>query len=305
MDAGVLKEDAALVLVNASAGRVLQEGTEAVSASLAAVLEAKAITPRIVAGGVQDLLDALVSLEEGMVITAGGDGTIGAVAGVIAKMKAPPLFVPLPFGTANFVPKDLGMPLEPVAALEASLEAPERRIDYATANSRPLLHSAVFGTFAETAEAREAMREAEGPMETVGAAAGWVSGLVNADTARYRLVIDGEPLEAETNAVFVTNNAITGGEFGRPARERLDARKLYVYVSDSRTAFGFTQRVLEFVTGGFDESHGISRHVCSWATVEAASGHLVYAVDGEVVEGEDCVRFDLHPGKLRVPDLRR
>jgi diacylglycerol kinase family enzyme len=305
MEDGVLKEGAALVLVNASAGRVQQEGAEAVSADLGAVLEARGITARMVTGSIQELLDALVSLEEAIVVTAGGDGTIGAAAGVIAKMTAPPLFVPLPFGTANLVPKDLGMPPDPVEALGACLDAPERRIDYATANGRPLLHSAVFGTFAAAADAREDMRDAQSPMETVGAAAEWVSDLVNADTARYRLVIDGEPLEAETNAVFVTNNAITGGEFGRPARERLDARELYVYVSDSRTAFGFTRRVLEFVTGGFDESHGISRHVCSWATVETVGGDLVYAVDGEVIEGEDCVRFELDPGTLRVPDLRR
>ena len=291
-----------LILVNDASGRVAEEGGEATANLLreAAGEEAEAVV-----GNVDALLSALDGSAAQTVVSAGGDGTIGAVASRLAGQADPPLFVPLPYGTANLIPRDLGLPLDPLAALEASFAAPDRRIDYADANGRALLHSCVFGTFAEVAGDRERLREAKGPAEAVSAAADAASALIAATPAHYRLVLDGEPLEAETNAVFVTNNAITGGERGVPVRDRLDAGYLVAYVSDSLGPLGFLKRVIEALSGGFDASDGVVRHVCREAVVRAAEGTLTYAADGEVREGEAEVRFRIRPGALRVPDLRR
>ena len=292
-----------LFLVNARSGRVHDEGAEAIEASLRGALPGEA-RARFVRGDVPELLAALddAVAEVGTVATVGGDGTIGAVAGRLAGRKDAPRFVPLPYGTANLIPRDVGLPLDPVEALGAAMRAGTRRIDYATANEAPLLHSAVFGTFAEVAEEREHLREAErlgARLSALGAAAGKLFG---AEAKAYRLVIDGEPLEATTNTVFVTNNAITGGERGVPQRERLDAGHLVAYVSDSTGPMGFLQRVIEAGTGGFDGSNGIVRHFCREAVVSAEGG-LAYSRDGEV-EAADSVAFRIQPGALAVPDLR-
>ena len=291
----------ALFLVNAQSGRVRAEGAEAIEADLRGALP-DGTQARFVTGDVPDLLAALEGAAPDIVATVGGDGTIGAVAGALAGRADPPRFVPLPYGTANLIPRDIGMPLEPLDALAAALRAPVRRIDYATANDAPLLHSAVFGTFAEVAEDREELREAEGFGQRLGALASAANKLLSAEPQRYHLVIDGEPLDAVTNTVFVTNNAITGGERGVPQRDRLDAGHLVAYVSDSHGPLGFVRRIIEAGTVGFDGSDGIVRHVCREARV-SADDPLHYSRDGEV-EGAESVTFRIQPGALAVPDLR-
>jgi diacylglycerol kinase family enzyme len=292
-----------LVLMNALSGRASQEGPSVIEAGLRAVLQEAGREAEFVKGKVPELLDALRASSADMVLTVGGDGTIGAAASVLAAREEPPLFVPLPYGTANLIPRDVGMPLDPEEALRASLKAGRRRIDYAEADGRALLHSAVFGTFAEVAEKREEARTARGLAGQIEAARRAAEALLASRPSAYHITIDGEPLDATTNAVFVTNNAITGGERGVPVRERLDAGELVVYLSDARDPLGFVRTLIEAVTGGFDESHGVVRHVCRTATVRAAEGRLAYTVDGEVLEGEE-VRFEVRPGALVVPDLR-
>ncbi|MBB4657648.1 diacylglycerol/lipid kinase family protein [Parvularcula dongshanensis] len=294
----------ALVLVNEQSGRVLSDGVARIEKDVTSALRSSGAMPRFVTGKVPALLDALQASNADAVITVGGDGTIGAVAGALAERDDPPRFVPLPFGTANLFTRDLGLPLDPMKALEEGMAAPARRIDYARANDHPLLHSAVFGTFAEIAEEREEMRKGGGLGAVLGAAVEGARRLLTAEPVAYHLEIDGQPLEAETNVVFVTNNAITGGQRGVPVRDRLDAGELVVYVSDSLGPLGFMKRVIEAVTGGFDESDGIIRHVCRSACVTARGAALIYSADGEVVEDEDAVRFDICPGRLSVPDLR-
>ena len=289
------------VLINAQAGTVIERGEQAVREEIEGALGGR--KARFVTGDVPTLLETLREADD-TVVTVGGDGTVGAIAGQLAGREEAPRFVPLPYGTMNLIHRDIGLPLDPMEALRAGLGAPVRAIDYAEANGRALLHSAVFGTFAEVAEEREEMRAATGPLQTLRAAATAAARLLDAEPHPYDLVLDGEPLSVTTNAIFVTNNAITGGERGVPVRDRLDAGELVVYVSDSLGAGGFLQRLIEAVTGGFDESHGIIRHVCRKAEIRSREP-VPYARDGEVVEDEPAVTMTIRPGALRVPDLRR
>ena len=290
-----------LFLVNPRSGQVAEEGLDAVRNGLRSVLK-KDASPEFLSASVPELREAARTAKTDFVASVGGDGTIGAVAGVLAGRSDAPCFVPLPFGTANLIPRDLGMPMDPVAALEMSLAATSREVDYATANGAPLLHSAVFGTFAEVAEERERAREAHDLGERLAALGAATGALFGTRPQDYHLVIDGKPLDATTNTVFVTNNAITGGHRGVPQRARLDSGHLVAYVSDSRSPFGFIQRIIEAGTRGFERSDGITRHLCRRVVV-SGEGALTYSRDGEVEETDEVV-FEAVPGALRVPDLR-
>ena len=294
--------DTALFLVNAQSGRAQADGPDEIERSLRAVLP-PGTDARFVVGAVPDLLDALDGATPATAVTVGGDGTIGAVASALAGRDDAPRFVPLPYGTANLIPRDIGMPMDPPEALRAALAAPVRRIDYATANGAPLLHSAVFGTFAEIAEDREQLREADGPGAWAAALTGAASALIGAEDRRYALTIDGRAEDTVTNTVFVALGDITGADFGVPRRDRLDGGHLTVYLTDSHGPLGFLRRIVEAGTGGLAGSDAVAVHRCETATV-TADGPLLYARDGELVEGEDEAVFAIRPGALAVPDLR-
>ena len=79
---------------------------------------------------------------------AGGDGSLGLVAGVAVERGVP--FFCIPVGTRNHFALDLGLDRDdPLAALSVLQDGDEVLIDYATAGDRPFLNNVSFGLYAQ------------------------------------------------------------------------------------------------------------------------------------------------------------
>ncbi len=297
--------DDILVLINEQSGRVKDIGAGAIEEDLIPILDRNG-SYRIVHGQMEELLGEANSCQARTLVSVGGDGTIGAISKALIDCKATAVFVPLPYGTANLIPRDLDFPLQPTDALRRALRLKPRKIDYAEAAGRPLLHSAVLGTFAEAAEARELFRSAPTFEDRMGAASEWFDRLFFTEPQRYDIEIDGRSYDTETNAIFITNNPITHGEAGVPRRSQLDTGQLCVYISDSKGPFGFIQRILEAVAGGFEDSHGITKLVGSDVSVRGPDDEIHFTIDGEpfISDAKTEVRMVMKPSCLTVPDFR-
>ncbi len=88
---------------------------------------------------------------------AGGDGSLGLVAGVAIERGVP--FFCIPVGTRNHFALDLGLDRDdPLSALEALRDGDEIRIDYAVADTRVFLNNVSFGVYAQAVH-RDGYRE--------------------------------------------------------------------------------------------------------------------------------------------------
>jgi hypothetical protein len=88
---------------------------------------------------------------------AGGDGSLGLVAGVAIERGVP--FFCVPVGTRNHFALDLGLDRDdPLSALEALSDGEEILIDYAVAGDRIFLNNVSFGLYAQAVH-REGYRE--------------------------------------------------------------------------------------------------------------------------------------------------
>jgi diacylglycerol kinase family enzyme len=206
---------------------------------------------------------------------AGGDGSLGLVAGVAAERDLP--FVCIPFGTRNHFARDLGLDrADPIAALAAFDSGIERRIDLARAGGRAFLNNASLGLYADLVRRREHHRRR-------GVALARLRALTRSlhDRRPRQLTLDGE--QAEVRVLLVGNNAYTLDAFELGVRDRLDEGLLHVYVVAGLLPSGWTEL----------EPRGE-------LLVESAAGRLSVALDGEPVELESPLRIAVEPGALRV-----
>ncbi|MBI0433853.1 diacylglycerol kinase family protein [Roseomonas sp. KE0001] len=146
--------------------------------------------------------------ESGMVIVAGGDGTVGKIAARLPRRDRPLAILPL--GTANNLARAMGRWASPEAFADQWRQAEERRLAVAFAEGpwgcRRFVEAAGFGAFAEAVQ--EADRQG---LEGVAAGrAAFRAILRRAEPVTLRLEADGQPREVETLLVEVMNIPLFG-----------------------------------------------------------------------------------------------
>ncbi|MFN2471355.1 MAG: diacylglycerol kinase family protein [Gaiellaceae bacterium] len=204
---------------------------------------------------------------------AGGDGSLAAVAEVAIERGLP--FVCVPLGTRNHFARDLGLDRDdPVAAL-AAFDGEERRVDVGRVGDRLFLNNVALGVYAQLVHRREAHRRRRAALASLRALV-----LLARLRRTQRLEVDGEPVDAPV--VLVASNAYELDLFNVGERKRLDDGHLHLYL-----AHGWLPRTWEERTG-------------ERFTVDAPSGHVRAAVDGEPELLETPLRFELQPRTLRV-----
>jgi diacylglycerol kinase family enzyme len=204
---------------------------------------------------------------------AGGDGTVASVAAVAVERDLP--FVVVPYGTRNHFARDLGLDRDdPLAAL-AAFEGEERRVDVGRAGERRFLNNVSLGLYASLVHRREHHRRRRQAL--AGLRALWLS-------LRRRpgiwATIDGEPIKARI--VLVANNAYELSLFSIGEREHLNQGRLHLYAAKG------------WLPSAWDERSG------QGFTIDARTGKLEAAVDGEPAELETPLELSVEPGALRV-----
>jgi diacylglycerol kinase family enzyme len=206
---------------------------------------------------------------------AGGDGSLGAVAGVAIERDLP--FVCVPWGTRNHFAGDVGLDGgDPLAALAAFSRGVERRVDVGRVGDRVFLNNVTLGLYARLVHRREEHRRRREALARLRAL------LVSLRDRRWteRFVVDGRPLRA--SVLLVANNEYRLDPFSIGARERLDAGVLAVYAARGLRRVRWSGRTTSEVRIG-------TRSSPVWA-----------AVDGEPVRFESPLELRTDPGALRL-----
>ena len=289
----------ALVLINEKSGTVLSTGAENIEETIVRELRERSVTdPVIVTGDWRALVEAAQSTTFDVAICAGGDGTQAAVAQALLGKDA--ALLPLPCGTVNLLCRDLGLSLDIEEALKAGLDGAPRRIDAGLAGKRVFLNNIVFGAYAELAEAREDLRDAESFDDLNFALVSAANALFHADPVEFDVHIGKRKVSLETSTLIVSNNAITNVEKLIPRRDRLDDGALAVYLVSSQNGEEFTSVLGAFARGAIEDDERIDMRHCRACRVASPSAKFSYTVDGDALERSEPLHVKCLPGALRV-----
>jgi diacylglycerol kinase family enzyme len=227
---------------------------------------------------------------------AGGDGSQALVASIAIEHDLP--FVCVSAGTRNHFALDLGIDREdPRKSLDAFRDGIERRIDYATVGDRLFVNNVSLGIYATIVQ-QPGYREAKS--ETTKAL---LPEMLGRTQEPFDLQFT-EPDSTDVDGAFliqVSNNPyVLGATLDAAQRRRLDTGKLGVVAITAASG----REAAEVVTLSALGQRRRSRHWHEFTTerfeVQSRSGKAFAGIDGEALELETPLRFEIHPRGLRL-----
>lgn len=224
---------------------------------------------------------ALARARGGVVVAAGGDGTINGVAqGVLGSGC---LFGVLPQGTFNYFGRAHGIPQDDEAAARALLGAAVQEVQVGLVNDRIFLVNGSLGLYPELLEEREAMKSQLGRSRAVAMLAGFRTLLRKQIPQRLTLECDGLTRTVLTPTLFIGNNALQLERLGFPEASALQRGQLAAVVVRRGGLFSMLTLILRSIVGRLGEAEKVDAFAFQRLTV--SSGHkrqFKVATDGEI-----------------------
>lgn len=251
-----------------------------------------------VAEVVQQALAAGASL----VVAAGGDGTISAVASGLAYTGVP-LGV-IPTGTWNALSHNLGIPLLLEDALRMLIHSQRRiKMDALEIRGRCFLLNVGLGLSA--AVIQNTQRHQKRRFGFLAYVWNTLVQLTGLRLNQLRLGIDGHEIRLTASELMVVNSSIIGlGELPTALDIHPDDGKIEILALRAPTIWGLGSILFNFLIGRSKESPGFQSFFASRSITIRARRKVVVQADGEII-GETPVEISIRPGAVEVivPEL--
>ena len=229
----------------------------------------------------------------GLLVAAGGDGTINAVARAALDAGEPLGVVPL--GTFNYCSREHGLALDPETAVQdmlGALHAGELRpVQVGFVNQRMFVVNASVGAYTKLLAERERASRRFGRTRLVAVAAAIWSMFRPASGRRWRVITkthqgaDAVQQEHLVTTLFVGNNPLQLDRVGLPhAQNVADGGALAVVLLKPQGRWAVARTVWNAATGQLGKDSAVISIACSEVTVSPASWRPIQvklAFDGE------------------------
>ncbi|MBI5277035.1 MAG: diacylglycerol kinase [Burkholderiales bacterium] len=236
----------------------------------------------------------------GVLVAAGGDGTVNCAAQAALQHRCPLAVVPQ--GTFNLFARDHGIPLDPAEAVRAIESARPEPVQVGLVNQRVFLANAAVGLYPKLLEDRETRKEQLGRRRRwIALAASLQSLLQWRWDMRLEMELDGELQRMRTPSVFVCNNRSQLAAVGiaDASVDDVGRGQLAAVISRPMQVGGRLQLAWDALTGRLGESEEIEcRMLRSLALTTRSARRLKVATDGEVQWMQLPLRFTVSPRPL-------
>jgi diacylglycerol kinase family enzyme len=232
------------------------------------------------------------------IAAAGGDGTICAVASVLAGTGCRMGVVPL--GTFNYFARGHGLPETVPEALQVLAETPGRPIDVADVNGRVFLNNASLGAYSKVLESRERIYRKYGRSRV---AAYWsvLVALVNFRARlRVTVTVDGQVHRFKTPMIFVANNPFQLELFNLDGADLIREGELAALVAPDVGRWGLIAFAIRIAFGTMERDRDFRLLAGRDILVETRRRGTVVARDGERERMFAPFRFRLRPRALEL-----
>jgi diacylglycerol kinase (ATP) len=255
--------------------------------------------------GPEDAIRAAEEWSEGLLVVAGGDGTINDVVNGLGRAGFPEgvTLGILPAGTGNDLAATLCIPEDPDLAKDVILQNRGRWLDVARVRSdgigeRFFINVATGGLGAEISDANdEELKRRWGKLSYLRAS---LEVARNFDVRELMLYIDGEERQVEAVNIAVGNCRYTGGGWPATPKANPEDGLLDVVIIENlgvTDLLNLTPAVL--AESDYLDSDGVLFVRAKEIRVDTQPPGLEFTVDGEVI-GNEPAQFSVLPRALKV-----
>jgi diacylglycerol kinase family enzyme len=245
----------------------------------------------------------LVSRGSTVVVAAGGDGTVNAVAS--ALVNTPSALAVIPAGTLNHFARDLSIPLQPLAAAASIRDGREILVDVGCVNKHIFINNSVLGLYPVYRAAREAYERrglgSNSFLRFFAVMRGILRTLWQFPHLELSLqTADGRMQRVQTPFVLIANNEHELEQWNIGHRKAINKGILWVYVMRRCSRWTAVRFLLAFVFKRFSRHDAFNIYAVRQLTVQSRSRLPRVGVDGEIVRLESPLHYQSMPRSLRV-----
>jgi diacylglycerol kinase family enzyme len=285
------------VVLNDRAGSVVNAAVNA--DDLLDKFRAAGLDAALAAGAsLTEKIAAAIASDAGVIVAAGGDGTITAVAGaLVGTDKALAI---LPLGTVNLLARDLGIPLAVPDTIAALAAMAPRKIDVGEVNGAVFLHKIVLGFVPGLAAARERVRG-----RGLSAALAYLPHMVRRIRRTRRMTVeiktgDGRRRIMRVAAVAVSSNCYDEGLGRFFRRSCLDGGTLCLYALKRPHLWKMIRIALGMLIGRWQQSEELTIDTARRVVIRSRRRRLMLMFDGDVVGFDVPLRVRIRPRALTI-----
>jgi diacylglycerol kinase family enzyme len=243
----------------------------------------------------------LAAQQGGVMVAAGGDGTINCAAQAALTHDCPLGLIPQ--GTFNLFARQLGLPLDATEATRKLLRAQPEPVQVGWVNQRAFLVNASVGLYPKLLADREAAKQKLGRRRWIAMLAALKSMLEWRRQLVLDAELDGRLTQLRTASVFVCNNRVQLERVGIAPDlvGQVGEGKLACLLVPATSAWAKLRMLAGAALGTLGDQRDIDSFALRGLTVGARNTHRIkVATDGEVLWMQLPLRFTVAPRPLRV-----
>lgn len=235
---------------------------------------------------------------DGVVVAAGGDGTVNAIAKLCYEHKVTLAVIPL--GTFNYFARALGIPTKLEDAVAAIGNSTVREVSAGFVQEHLFLNNASFGLYPKLIKKREAATKRFGRKRIIGAVSAIHSLFERQTYFSIACTVDGTTMHNRTNMVFVGNNSLQLETLGLDVSACAKANRLAAVILTPLTRLQMARLMWRGIVKNLHFENKLQQFCTDDFTVETKRPKLEVVIDGEIITCQSPLAFRVEAKAIRV-----
>ena len=236
--------------------------------------------------------------DAGVIVAAGGDGTVDGIASALAGTGK--ILGVIPLGTFNLLARRLNIPVDLEGALQTVVNGRVAEINVGEVNGRVFLSRSSVGLYPLALRQREKMYRRFGRSRLIALLSGATALVRWGNIMTIRLTTEEDGHFFRSRFVFVCNNPAELDYFNLPGRQCIDADKFAVYVPKPLSPAGIVRLGFRMLGRRAQESRDFETFCARDVSFEIKPSRVPVSLDGEVEIMQSPLHYRLRPGALRI-----